>query len=109
MVRGSPKFDGLALGEGSFNFLSPTIQLKTKAAFINNASGQTHGWTVSESGWSKETMQALNELRACIERDLAGIHLADQNEPSGISTASPFASAPPGLGEHLREDGAPQV
>jgi hypothetical protein len=109
VVKGSPKFDGLALGEGSFNFLGPNVQMKTKAAFINNATGQTHGWTLSESGWSKETMQALSELRTCIERDLAGIHLADQHEPSGLSASSSSTSAPPGLGEHLEGDDAPQV
>jgi len=104
MIRGTAKFDGLALGEGSFNFLGPTTHLEAKAAFINSQTGDTHGWT-KNIAWSPAVMEKLKELRALMEADLGRIHL------SGGDFASPY-SAPNrpdmgGLGEHLET--TPQV
>lgn len=107
MIRGAPKFNGLALGEGTFTFLTPTIGLKVKAAFVDNTTGKTHGWTETTGGWSKETLQKLDELRQCIERDLAAVHF--DGADGGVLQSSRAPDAPLGLGEHLEERDAPQV
>lgn len=112
MIRGNPRFDGLALGEGSFNFLGPTPALRVKAAFINNSTGITHGWTETGQGWSKDTMRALHELRESIERDLAATHLVtEEGLDASEDPTSPNVKtgAPQGIGEHLEGDEANQV
>lgn len=109
MVKGTPRFDGIALKEGTFNFLGPSDQLTAKAAFVSNATGQTHGWTTANAGWSKETIEALHALRAAMESDLAKIHLTDAYDPHSTSEPSTSPDAPFGLGEHLGDDEVPQA
>lgn len=103
MIRGTVRFNGLALGEGSFTFLNGT-GLRAKVAFINAETGKTHGWTESTGGWSKETLKKLEELRALIEQDFARLHLTVQEADSAASEGSS------GLGEFLGSElDAPQV
>lgn len=105
MIRGSARFDGLALGEGTFSFLATSPQLKTKTAFISSASGKTHGWTEATGGWSKETMLALEALRECIEKDLAGVHFTSFEDSTGPTPERTAGAIPPGgLGEHLQSE-----
>ena len=103
MIRGTPKFDGVAVLEGEFNFLSPTISLKGKAAFISTKTGDTHGWTTN-TGWSKETIAKLQELRALMELDLGRLHL-ETGDPLATSSSGvdvvPQAGDDGGLGSHL--------
>ena len=108
MIRGQAKFDGITMGEFSANFLSPTVELKCKAAFINQGTGATHGWTNGAS-WSPETIQKLNELKESMEKDLGKVHFVGGGESffSGNSTSSGGTMGPSGLGEHI--DDAPQV
>lgn len=106
MIRGTAKFDGLAIGELSANLLGPTVKLTAKAAFVDSGSGNTHGWTTNES-WSPETMSKLRELRAAMEQDLARMHfgegLTERSEVFGGQTPSG------GLGEHLGEQDGRQL
>lgn len=99
MVHGTAKFDGIALGEFTVNFLGPTTKVVAKAAFVGTQSGHTHGWTTNEQ-WSPETMQKLGELRAAMESDLARVHFTggDVASSSGV-----FGGQIGGLGEHLSE------
>lgn len=110
MIRGNTKFDGLAVGEGSFSFLGATLHLEAKAAFVNSRTGDTHGWT-KNTQWSPQVIEKLKELRALMEVDLGHIHLQGGGEV--LSTAVPLGTALTsteggGLGEHLREP-TPQV
>lgn len=96
MIRGNAKFDGIAVGELSVNFMGPTVKATAKAAFVATGSGATHGWTTNES-WSPETMSRLRELRAQMEVDLAKIHFGED----GLAVGEAPGQSPGGLGEHL--------
>jgi len=106
MVKGTPRFDGLAICEGTFNLLSTAATLTAKAAFVDNTTGKTHGWTEVRAGWSKETLRRLKELQESMEADLAAVHFTDG---SSSFNGSGSEGVPPGLGEHLRSDEAPQI
>lgn len=108
MIRGYAKFDGLALGEGTFSFLGATVHLEAKAAFVSTKTGDTHGWTKSTQ-WSPAVIAKLQELRALMEADLGRIHLQDGGEvlTTGARGVAPAVESG-GLGEHLR-DPTPQV
>lgn len=109
MINGLIRFNSLAMAEGSFSFLGVNIQLRGKAAFVDTKTGKTHGSTESNAGWSKETFAALDQLRACMERDLARVHFSESSESSGI-LGTPHAEPPSGIGENLRGGGeAPQL
>ena len=97
MIRGTAKFDALAIGELTVNFLGPTTKVVAKAAFVASETGHTHGWTTNES-WSPETIQKLRELRQAMEMDLAKIHFGD-----GVSAIATEGLQVPaaGLGEFL--------
>jgi hypothetical protein len=112
MIRGTPKFDGVAIAEGSFNFLGTGPALVGKAAFVSTKTGDTYGWTKNEV-WSRATIEKLQELRALMEIDLGLRHL----EGGGESLAGPATLAGPsgglrdlgGLGDHLSGDGTRSV
>lgn len=109
MINGSVRFTGLAAAEGNFSFISSGTQLKAKAAFVDPKTGKTHGWTETSAGWSKETLVALENLRACIERDFSRVHFTETTDSSGDS-ATPAAGSPTGIGENLRQETeAPQL
>jgi hypothetical protein len=110
MINGSPKFNGMAMGEGKFSFLGTTIHLEGKAAFIDNRTGQTHGWTHNTS-WSKDTIDKLMELRAAMEVDLGRMHLDGGGEVlvvTGKAQAPVLSGGGDGLGEFLG-GGAQQI
>lgn len=109
MISGTPRFNSLAIFEGSFNLMTPSTPiLHVKAAFVNSTNGNTHGFTEMKQGWSKDTLRTLDELRVSMERDLAGFHL--EGAESSVSDGSSPTGAPSGIGEHLSDDDAvPQV
>ena len=111
MIRGTPKFDGIAVGEGSFSFLGPTIHLEAKAAFVNSKTGDTHGWT-KHTQWSPTVIAALHELRGLMEMDLGRSHMANGGDElvTATSATTPRAVAVEtgGLGEMLNSS-VPQV
>lgn len=104
MIRGSAKFDGIAIGNISVDFLGPTLTMTCKAAFVDSTSGNTHGYTTGAS-WSPETIQKLKELKEAMERDLGRVHFAGEGTttPLGASTTAEAS----GIGEHLAD--APQL
>jgi hypothetical protein len=100
MIRGTPKFDGVAVLEGTFSFLASATALTGKAAFTNSRTGDTHGWT-QNTQWSPATIEKLKELRASMEVDLGGLHLEGGGEEI-ISAIRPARSeSPVGLDDHL--------
>ena len=103
MIRGIPKFDGVALGEGSFNFMGTGHTLEGKASFVNTVSGDTFGWTKNNT-WSPATIAKLQELRALMEIDLGRVHLVDGGESlvgtTGISETATTGGVV-GLGEYV--------
>ena len=92
----SSKFDRLAIGEMTANFLSVPAVLKAKAAFVDSTTGATHGWTECFN-WSPATSAKMAELRASMEADLERIHFVDGTTTSG----SGDQIAHDGLGEAL--------
>lgn len=102
-TSGRPRFNALALGEVTVNFMGATLTMKCKAAFVDQETGNTHAWTTSEGPWSEGTVETLRELRMRMEEDLGAIHF----EGGTVSpTARPTAGPPTGgIGEHLSEDG----
>lgn len=114
MQTGTPKFNAVAVVEGTFSFVELGADLRCKAAFVSTVSGVTHGWTSgSGSVWSKNTVALLLELRKAMEEDLAKVHLfADDGASSGEEgPVQRSGQAPTGLGESLsgQEGDAPSV
>jgi hypothetical protein len=107
MIRGTAKFDGIALGELQANFLGTNTKLTAKAAFVSSESGFTHGWTTMEQ-WSPETLSKLKELRTLMEADLARVHFSGAAGPAspGLHFSSPVPEG--GLGEYVNGD-APSI
>lgn len=108
-------FNGIAVGELTVNFLESPAKVVAKGAFINTATGATHGWTTCQQ-WSPETIIKLKELRALLEQDMVAVHFSD-----AASSFSGVVSPPTprggqiregfkGLGEHLgsADDEVPQ-
>jgi hypothetical protein len=108
MQSGTPKFNAIAALEGSFSFSALGAALNVKAAFVDTKTGHTHGWmTGAGLTWSKQTMDALNQLRDSMEADLARLHFEDGTvgtveKSSGVSSPSPALG---GLNEHLGSGG----
>jgi len=103
VIKGTARFDGIAVGEIQGNFLGPSTKLTAKAAFVNSESGHTHGWTTQEQ-WSPETLAKLKELRSLMEADLARVHFSGAAGPAAPGLT--FSSSAPegGLGEYVAGD-----
>jgi hypothetical protein len=104
MIRGSAKFDSIAVGEIAVSFLGPTVTVEAKAAFVNSKSGETHGWT-KNTQWTPAVIEKLRELRALMEVDLGQIHLEGGGEilvtTAANTSSSVGAEASGGLGERF--------
>jgi hypothetical protein len=74
MIRGTPAFDGVALGELNVSFLGTTLVMNAKAAFVNTRTGNTHGFCTHQH-WSEETITKLRELRSAMELDIGRVQL----------------------------------
>jgi len=96
MKKGTAIFDGLAILEFEYRFVSGGSQLEAKAAFVHSKSGATHGSTTCYS-WSPETMKKLNELLDAMESDLAARHFSESSTPI---TPESFG----GIGEVLADE-----
>ena len=80
MIKGSPRFNAIAIGELSANFTGSTIHLEGTAGFVDTETGETHGWTKGDGKvWSRTTMLKLAELREFMERDLSKLHFTDSS------------------------------
>jgi hypothetical protein len=98
------RFNGIALGELSVNFLEQPSKVVAKGAFINTQSGATHGWTTCQQ-WSPDTLAKLKELRELMEQDMAAVHFADSGygviAPATTTRSSDLGPKFQGLGERL--------
>lgn len=99
MIRGTPLFDGVAVGELEANFIGST-KLSAKAGFVNAKTGQTHGFT-THTDWSQATLEKLAELRASMEVDIAKKHFSDVESVEVTSARPGLDLGKGGLGEHL--------
>lgn len=100
MIRGTPLFDGIAIGELEANFIGPT-KLSSKAGFVNSKTGHTHGFT-THSDWSQRTLEKLAELRASMEADIAKKHFSDVESVEATSVSPGLKlGGDGGLGEHI--------
>lgn len=107
-VKGTLKGDTLKLGKLDISWLQSPMKLTVLAALVNEDQGSTHAW-LDGTGvqWSKETKEALDALKQCIENDLAAVHFVGGSE---TSTAPSGLRVPSGLGEYLAtSDDAPSV
>lgn len=87
------KFDKIAVGEFTCNFITVPFDMSAKGAFVNSKQGSTHGWT-NNKVWSPKTIALLKELRMSMEADMEVIHfegveqimeVKKQEEVDGIS------------------------
>lgn len=109
MIKGSTKFDAIAVGEFTAAFIGPTLEFKAKAAFVDSKTGQTHGWTTNQT-WSPPTLAKLHELRALMEADLGAMHLEGGGEVVANAAAPPrIPQVPTGIGEHVGEGSVDSV
>lgn len=106
------KFNGIAVGEISINFMENPAKVVAKAAFINTNTGQTHGFTTCHQ-WSPEVIEKLRELRVLMERDVSALHFEDVGGTGTTTTTGSggMQQGFVGLGEKLgaSDDGVPQV
>lgn len=106
------KFNGIAIGELSVNYMENPAKVVAKAAFINTQTGQTHGFTTCHQ-WSPEVIEKLRELRVLMERDVSALHFVDVGGTAGTTTTGSggMQQGFAGLGEKLgaADDGVPQV
>jgi len=111
MIRGTAKFNGLALGELTANFIANPggAALTAKAAFVDVTTGRTHGWTTSTGGWSLETLGKLEELRTLMEKDLAVLHFSEGQDPLETTSKGISPGISGGLSGHLGGDDAPSL
>ncbi len=102
MIQGNPKFDGLAVGELTANFMGGpgAVELKAKIAFVSTKTGVTHGSSLHAGPWSSEVLAKLRELADVMEQDLARHHLEGTSRVFGPSTA-PTNDIPRGIGQHF--------
>lgn len=101
-VKGTPKFDAVALMEiDAIKFTSEDKALVAHGAFIDSKRGATYGRTTCRR-WSPRTLEKLEELRQSMEQDMA--ELVFELEPHDASTAPILLSdSNTGIGEHARE------
>ena len=114
MQTGTPKFNGIVVADGTFNFLEMSSTLTCRAAFVSSESGQTHGWTNGTGNiWSPETVAILKSLRESMERDLVNVHMVSDGSPGGNLGGAAVTTTQPsgGLGEFLasQEKDAPAL
>ena len=100
-VRGTPKFDTVALLQASMSFIDGAVALRGKAAYASSATGMTHGSTTC-TRWSKETLELLAALRGSMEQDIAGRDFQDMARDEDAQEEPPA-----GIGEHLVGDAQP--
>jgi hypothetical protein len=68
--NGSPKFNGIAVGELEINLLGPAIHIKSTYALTNVDNGDRFGRGVKEGNWSPETIQVFLSFVAAMENDI---------------------------------------
>jgi hypothetical protein len=108
-TKGTLRADALELGKLEISWLQSPMKFTVLAALVDTNQGSTHAW-LDGTGvqWSKETTQALNRLKECIEMDLADSHF--EGGTSTGPTAATGLRVPTGLGEFLgAADDAPSV
>jgi hypothetical protein len=109
MIKGYAKFDSIVVGELTAAFIGPTLDFKAKAAFVDSKTGQTHGWTTSQT-WSPPVIAKLKELRELMEMDLGAVHFEGGGEVvSNTVTPQRVGPAATGLSEHVGEISDEQV
>lgn len=97
-VDGTPKFGTIAVKEITADITQTNVALSCKAAFVNRATGATHGWTQGTGAvWSKETMDRLLALQESMESDLARIHFEGVETPTRQNVQLQIG----GIAEHL--------
>lgn len=82
-VRGTPKFDAVALlGIKEIDF-ARELSLVGTGAFIDTSTGTTFGKTTC-TNWSRDTLNKLQELRESMEYDLAKQVFKQQENSTGV-------------------------
>jgi hypothetical protein len=100
VIRGVPKFDGIAIGEFTVNFMGQTLEMRAKAAFVDSKTGSTHGAT-EHRHWSEMTIEKLKELRAAMELDLGQLHFEGGGSLLLTAAQGRQADEGGGLGDHV--------
>lgn len=106
-TKGTLKANALELSRLEVDWRQSPLKCVATAALVNTEQGSTHAWLTSAGvQWSKDTAVALQQLKACLERDLADAHLVE----GGASELTTPDVTSGGLGEHFGEtDDAPSV
>lgn len=100
-IAGSPKFNALTLLEiEAIDFSNRGHSITAHGAFIDTKTGATYGSTTC-THWSKQTLDALEELRNHMEQDMA--NLVFEMEGTTASGGPLFDPEPGGIGEHAAE------
>ena len=110
-INGTLKADQLVLGKFSVDWLRETMRVTALAALVNSKTGQTHAF-IDGAGvqWSTDTKRALDELRVCMESDLARVHLEGASVVEQTLASGSAGLKVSGLGEHLgTTDGVPSI
>lgn len=106
--EGSPRIDGVAIGEVGCNLLSPTVHLTAKYALVNSVTAERFGSGNWSSNWSDETLTKLGELIQSMEQDVCRSVFTDGPERTDEPTPTDGVEDEP-LPHLSDEDGIPEL
>jgi hypothetical protein len=85
---GKCKIDGVAVGDVTIDMFAPQgPSLAARFAYVSASSGERMGSSNRNQGWGPETMDKLQELIACMERDICGDVFFEGTTMGGVSPA----------------------
>lgn len=93
------KFDKIAIGEISVNFLGPSHTMVAKAKLVSLKNGASYGSSTIHN-WSPAVMEKLTELAEMMEAEIERTFFDDGQE----SSAAKKTSTQQGIGEFLDND-----
>lgn len=97
-VKGTPKIDGIFLGEVKLNLLNfPDVHMEAVVGYVESETGRRLGSTTKLGGWSQETLNRLNAFLESLEQDVATDLLSSATTASGSGVAPYTADGVPAL------------
>jgi hypothetical protein len=93
--EGASRINGVRLGELSVNLQGPSVVMAATVGLVDTESGDSFGRLMQNTSWSEETLEKLQELIFCIERDVCKTVFDEgATTPSGEGEFHPPDSVP---------------
>lgn len=81
MIQGTPKADAIAVKSLKIELLGKGLppKLTAEVCFVDSEKGLTYASVVQDKGWTPESIEAVKEALAAVERDAASYLLSSVN------------------------------